>query len=227
MNKIAELVERMRSIPEKEARTNQLDGMKAVRDKVRAAADSGDQLREQSAALAVIKDADFAEKARLGLAQASASATALKKRYDHGSGVDLKRADAALIQINERIEQGLSAVLKGWRAMIDDQVRRYRPLAEAAERASLPGASALRDATLLIEGWREAAPMTRQSAELYLTHAAQLPASIVSLGLGGRAGKFMVDASNGRAKARDLQDVEVLSFLEAYPAVWAMLKVSL
>ena len=50
MNKIAELIERMRSIPEKEARASQLEGMKAVRDKVRVAADSGDKLREQSGA---------------------------------------------------------------------------------------------------------------------------------------------------------------------------------
>jgi hypothetical protein len=227
VNKIAELVARMKVIPEKEARATQLDGMKAVRDKVHVAANAADDLRVQSAALTVIKDVDFVDKAKLGLAQASSSATALWKRYDQGSGFDLKRADAALIQINERLEQGSSAVAKGWRALIDEQVRRFSPLAEAAERASLPGAGALRDVIVLLDGWRDSPPTTRQAAGLYVEHAAQLPASIAKLGLEGRAGKFMVDASNGRAKARDLQDAEVLAFLDAYPAVWAMLKVGL
>lgn len=227
MNKIAELVSRMKVIPEKEARATQLDGMKAVRDKVREAANAAEQLRIQSTALSAIKDVDFVEKAKLGLAQAASSATALKKRYDAGSGFDLKRADTALIQINERLEQGASAVAKGWRALIDDQVRRFSPLADAAERASLPGAAPLKDAIAVLERWRDGPPTTRQAAELYVEHAAQLPASIAELGLEGRAGKFMVDASNGRAKARDLQDSDVLTFLDAYPAVWAMLKVGL
>jgi hypothetical protein len=227
MNKIAELFERMRSIPDKEKRATQIEGMKTIRDKIRAAADTADQLREQGSALTVIKDADFADKVRLSLTQASSSAAALKKRYDQGSVVDLGRADSALIQINERLEQGASAAVKGWRALIDEQVRRYKPLAEAAERASLPGAGALREATLLIEGWREDVPATRQSAELYLAHSAQVPVSIASLGLEGKAGKFIIDAANGRAKARDLQDADVLAFLESHPAVWTMLKVSL
>jgi hypothetical protein len=227
MNKIAELYERMRGIPDKEKRATQIEGLRTVRDKVRVAADTADLLREQGAALTVIKDADFADKVRLSLTQASSSAAALKKRYDQGSEVDLARADGALIQINERLDQGASAAVKGWRALIDEQVRRYKPLAEAAERASLPGATALREATLLVEGWREDVPENRQSAELYLEHSAQVPASIASLGLEGKAGKFIIDAANGRAKARDLQDGDVLAFLEAHPAVWAMLKVSL
>lgn len=227
MNKIAQLVERMKAIPDKEKRATQLEGMKVVRDKVRTAADTADELRVQTVALAAIKDVEFVEKGKLSLAQASQSATALKRRYDQGSGFDLKRADAALIQINERLEQGSSAVEKGWRALIEDQVRRFKPLAEATERALLPGASALRDAIALVEGWRDGPPATRQAAERYSEHAAQLPASIAKLGLEGRAGKFMVDASNGRAQARDLQDSEVLAFLEAYPTVWTMLKVSL
>ena len=42
MNKIAELVDRMKVIPGKETRATQLEGMKTVRDKVRAAADTAD-----------------------------------------------------------------------------------------------------------------------------------------------------------------------------------------
>ena len=227
MNKIAELVNRMKAIPDKETRATQLEGMKTVRDKVRAAADTADELRVQTVALAAIKDVDFVEKGKMSLVQASNSAIALKKRYDQGSGLDLKRADTALIQINERLAQGTSAVEKGWRALIDDQVRRFTPLAEATERALLPGSGSLRDAITLVEGWRDGPPATRQATDLYLEHAAQLPASIAKLGLEGRAGKFMVEASNGRAKARDLQDADVLAFLEAYPKVWAMLKVTL
>lgn len=227
MSKIADLIARMEVIPDKEKRATQLSEMIAIRDKLRASADFAERLRNLSAALEAIDGVEFADKAKQGVAQASATAINLKKRYANGSGFERKRADEALTLINERLENASNAVTKGWRALIDDQARRFRPLAEAAERAELPGSDALKGAIVTLEGWRDRPPQTSQVAEAYVENAARLLASIASLGLQGRAGRFMMDASNGRAKAKDLHDAEVLAFLDAYPAVWSMLKVGL
>lgn len=227
MSRIADLIARMEVIPDKERRATQLGEMTAIRDKLSTSADLAEGLRNLSRALEVVDGADFVEKAKQGLAQASTYAIKLKMRLEGGSGFERKRADDTLTLINERLDNASSAVAKGWRTLIEDQIKRFRPLAEAAERASLPGAGALNDAIALLDGWRDSPPKTRQEAEGYVANAARLPAAIANLGLEGRAGKFMIDASNNRAKAKDLQDAEVLSFLNAYPSVWSMLKVGL
>lgn len=225
MNRIDALLARMRYIPSKQQRATQLQDMRVIRDKLQEAAHRGEVLCEQSNALAAIGDLGFVGVSRQGLTKIAERAGALKKRHDDGHGFDRKRADQTLTLINEGLDGVSSAISKGWRSLVDEQTRRYRPLAAAAERASLPGAKGLNDAIALLDGWRDAPPDSRQAADTYIANASSLPTAIASLGLEGRAGKFMVDASNGRAKANDLQDPEVLAFLEAHPAVWSMLKV--
>lgn len=227
MTKIVNLVAVMRNIPDKERRTTQLSEMRTIRDRLCEASDRSADLRALSSALSTIKNADFVARAQQGLAQVASRAAALKKRYDSGSGFERKPADDALTLINEGLDNASSAITKGWRALIDDQTKRYRPLAAAAERAELSGADGLTAAIATLEARRDAPPATAADVDSYRNKAARLPVAIASLGLEGRAGTFMVDASNGRAKARDLQDPDVLAFLKAYPAVWAMLKVGL
>jgi len=227
MNRIQILIARMQDIPGKEQRATQIQDMRTIRDKLQDAARRAETLREQSGALATIDAADFVDSARQGLTKVASRASALKKRHDDGAGFDRKRADQTLTLINESLEQVSATVTKGWKGLIDDQTKRYRPLAEAATRAALPGAAGLNDAIELLDGWRDAPPQSRQAADAYRANAASLPTAIANLGLEGRAGRFMVDASNGRAKAKDLQDSDVLAFLELHPAVWAMFKVSL
>lgn len=225
MTRIADLVARMAAIPDKERRATQLGEMTAVRDKLRKSATLADELRGLIGALEMIDGADFVDKVKQGLAMASTSAIRLKARLESGSGFERKRADETLTSINERLENASNTVTKGWRSLIDDQAKRFKPLAEAAERASLPGADGLNSAISLLEGWRDNPPATLKEAETFVANAARIPASIANLGLEGRAGRFMVDASNGRAKAKDLQETEVIAFLDAHPAVWSLLKV--
>lgn len=227
MSKVVELIARMRGLPDKEKRATQLSDMIAVRDKLAIAADEADRLRGLSASLHAIGDVDFVEKVNLGLTQTATTANGLRKRYENGAGFERKRSDDALTLINERLENASATVSKGWRALIDDQARRYRPLADAATKAGLPGEAGLAQAIGRLEAWRESPPSSQPAAETYKADAARLPAAIASLGLEGRAGKFMIDASNGRARAKDLQDPSVLAFLNDHPAVWAMLKVGL
>ncbi|AFL49034.1 hypothetical protein ABIE78_005202 [Sinorhizobium fredii] len=225
MSRISDLVTRMAVIPDKERRAIQLGEMIAVRDKLRISADRAEELRSLSSALEPVGGTDFVERAKQGLAQASSSALRLKARLESGSGFDRKRSDEALTAINERLENATAAINKGWRTLVDGHGTRFRPLAVAAERASLPGADKLNAAIVRLEEWRDCPPTTPQEATAYVANAARIPASIAELGLEGRAGKFMVDAANGRARARDLQEAEVIAFLDAHPAVWSLLKV--
>jgi hypothetical protein len=227
MSRISDLIARMELIPDKEKRATQLGEMIAIRDKLRNSADLAERVRTQSASLETVDGADFVNKAKQSLALASSAAVRLKARLERGSGFDRKFADETLTAINERLDNASLTVTKGWRTLVDGQGTRFKPLAEAAERASLPGADKLSAAIAQLEGWRDLPPATRQAAAAYGAAAGRIPASIADLGLQGRAGKFMVDAASGRARAKDLQDADVLAFLDAYPAVWSMLKVGL
>lgn len=225
MTRISELIARMAGIPDKERRATQLGEMIAIRDKLKISADLAQQLRALSSALEAVEGTDFVEKAKQGLAQVSSSALRLKARLERGSGFDRKQGDQTLTDINERLENASAVINKGWRLLVDAQGMRFKPLADAAERASLPGADDLNAAIALLAGWRDNPPTTRHAATGYVADAARIPASIAALGLEGRAGKFMVDAANGRARAKDLQEAEVIAFLDAHPAVWSLLKV--
>jgi len=227
MSEIANLIDRMKVIPEKEQRATQLGDMIAIRDKLHEAADRADRLRTLAKVLDVVEGTEFLDRAKQDLTQGATTANNLRKRYDTGIGFERRRADEALTRINERLNNASSAIDKGWRTLVDDQAKRFKPLAVAAGRATLPGADALTDAITSLEAWRDSPPPTPQAAQQYITSAERLRTSIAGLGLQGRAGRFMVDASNGRAKAKDLQDAEVLAFLDAYPAVWPILKVGL
>jgi len=227
MSRISDLIAIMNDIPDKEKRATQLGEMVAIRDKLSSSADTAEHLRSLCSALEAIEGAHFIQKAKQGLAQASANAVRFKARLEAGPGFDRKYADLKLIAINERLAIASATVTKGWRTLVDEQGMRYQPLAEAAERASLPGAAALNAAIARLDDWRDAPPTTPQAAEVYLANAARIPAAIADLGLEGRVGKFMVDAASGRAKAKELQNAEVLTFLDANPAVWSMLKVGL
>lgn len=227
MTKITELTERMALIPGKEARAVEIGGMTTVRDKLFAAADQADELRSLAQAFSNLGSGDLSAKVSDNLAQAAKAAQRWQANIEAGKAYDRKDSDSRLTAINERLEQATGAATKGWRATIDDQTKKYAPLAEAAERAGLPGAAALASAIGKIATWRDAPPATSDDAADYQTQAGRVPAAIATLGLEGKAGRFMVEASDGRAKAKDLQDPEVLAFLADYPSVWAMLKVRL
>lgn len=227
MSRISDLIARMELIPDKERRANQLGEMIAVRDKLRDSADSAEHLRTLSATLEEIEGAEFVDKAKQDLARASNAAVWLKARLEDGSGFERNRMDDTLIKISERLSDVNAAVTKGWRGLVDRQVVRFKPLADVAERAALPGANKLNAAIAQLESWGDNPPATLQKATAYAADEARIPASIGDLGLEGRAGKFMVDAARCRARAKDLQDTEVRAFLDGHPAVWSMLKVGI
>lgn len=227
MSRISDLVAKLATIPDKEKRATQLGDMVAVRDKLKASAENADRLRVLNAALEKVEGADFVPRAGQGLAQAANAANKFKARFANGAGFERKKADEALTAINERIEAALNVVEKGWQTLVDSQGLRFKPLAEAAERAELTGAEHLKAAIDQIAAWRDQPPATPQAAAAFVADAERIPASITQLGLEGRAGLFMVAAANGRGRAKDLQDFDVLKFLNEHPAVWSMLKVSL
>lgn len=227
MSGIRALIGRLEVIPEKEKKANHLGQMITIRDKLRVSASNAEALRRAASALRQVDGAGFTDRAIEALASASASARKLRTRITAGGEFDRAKADSALTQINERLEGGTAVVAKGWRLLIDDKSRRYAPLAEAAARAAMPGASGLQAAIAELDAWRETPPETTETAELFNANAQALPTAIANLGLEGAVGVFMVQASKGQAKATDLLDEDVRRFLDANPAIWSMLKVGL
>ena len=227
MSKIGDLITRMSEIPEKVKRATQLDGMIATRDKLKTLADRAEEIRDLCGALEIVDKAEFVTRAKQGLASASTNAAQFRSRLENGSAFDSSRADKSLTLINERLETAKTGIEKSWQALIQDEVAHYEPLADASERASLPGAPGLKAAITQLKQWQDQPPSTLQAANTYNDTAALLPTSIANLGLEGRAGKFIVDASKGQAKAKDLQNNDILVFLETYPMIWSMLRVSL
>jgi hypothetical protein len=224
---VRELISRLEVLPEKEKKANHLGQMTAVRDKLYVSATNATELRRAAAALGRVKEAAFAGRASEALAGATSSAEKLRDRISGGAGFERGRVDAALTQINERLNGGTEAVAKGWRLLIDEKMKRYAPLTEAAERVPMPGAAGLRAALAELERWRETPPQTPQAADAFTAQADALPAAVANLGLEGPAGVFMIQASRGQARAKDLLTPEVRAFLDANPAIWSMLKVSL
>jgi hypothetical protein len=227
MSRIQDLIHRLEVIPEKEKKANHLGQMITIRDKLRESASNADTLRRAASALSGVEGAAFVDRASEALAAASTSAEKLKTRIAAGADFDRGKADGVLTHINEKLEGGTSAVTKGWRLLIDEKSRRYAPLAAAAMRASMPGAAGLQTAIVELEAWRDAPPQTAQAADEFNANASALPIAIANLGLEGPAGVFMVQASKGQAKAKDLLSQEVRDFLDANPAIWSMLTVGL
>lgn len=227
MSRITDLIERMSVIPDREKKATQLADMISIRNKLEAAASSAGSLRASTSVIGRIDGTDFADKAREGLEAASTAALKFKSRLENGAEFNRNQADSALTSINERLNHASNGIAKGWRALVDGRVRRFSPLADVAKRAALPGAAPLAVAITTLETWKDTPPQDEQAANAFAETAASLPSAVAKLGLEGRAGQFMVDAARGSAKAKDLQDREVVEFLEANPAIWSMLKVGL
>lgn len=227
MSRITDLIERMSVIPEREKNATQLGDMIAIRNKLESAAATAGSLRASISATGRIHGTDFSDKAREGLEAASATALKFKSSLESGTEFNRNHADGALTSINERLTHASNGVAKGWRALVEGRVRRFSPLADVAKRADLPGAAPFASALTTLETWKESPPKDEQAAKAFAETADSLPSAVEKLGLEGRAGQFMVDAARGAAKAKDLQDRDVLEFLEANPAIWSMLKVGL
>lgn len=227
MSRITDLIERMSVIPEREKKATQLDDMIVIRNKLETAAVTAGRLRASISATRRIDGTAFTDKPREGLEAASATAHGLKSALTSGAGFNRSQADKALTSINEKLSQASNGVTKGWRILVEGRVRRFSPLADVAKRAALPGAAPLAAAITTLETWTASPPTDEQAAQAFSETANSLPSAVAKLGLEGRAGQFMVDAANGTAKAKDLQDREVLEFLEDNPTIWSMLKVGL
>lgn len=227
MSRITDLIERMAIIPEREKKAMQLADMIAIRASLETAASSAERLRASTTAISGIEGADFVEKARGSLDMAASSARKFKARLEGGAGFDRKSADGAVTSINERLSDASGGVTRGWRALVEGRTRRFSPIAAVADQAGLAGSVPFGAAITSLEGWKESPPADEAAAAAFSATSDSLPAAVAGLGLQGKAGQFMVEAAKGSAKARDLQDQDVLAFLQANPTIWSMLKVGL
>jgi hypothetical protein len=131
------------------------------------------------------------------------------------------------IEINERATDAQSTVRTKWKSFIEDRVTDYSQLLDAVRSAKLKGSDTLERALGALSAVKETPPSTPRDAELTENKLAAVRKSVEDLNLEGAARDFIVAASQGKGDAKSLLNNDVVSFLNAHPSLWKLLRVSL
>lgn len=226
MNRILELTAQVAALPEKTRLREQLGALQTMRLRLATHAQAYAQQRRRSAAIATVPKITVPAKAIEHLNSAANHARTLAKAII-AEGPITSDVDRSLTRLSEGLTNGSGLIEKEWRTQVSQRVQRYKPLADAAERTDLPGAKGLAAALKDLVEWADRPPETTQEAAQFVVDADAVPAAIESLGLTGGAGEFVIKASRGAAKLRDLESKEVKAFLAANSAIADMFRIHL
>jgi hypothetical protein len=227
MSKIQKLIELVESIPEKEKRKSEVRILAVGRDKIGAATSVATELLGSCAALESIEGVTFGEKARAAILQCSNPSRQLNSKIAKKETVSETQVDEYLTRISERMKDASETIAKGWASHVQSWLRRYQPLADVARQIQLPGISGMQKAMATVSKWESRVPRNQNEAIEINDRFKEILEAIKTLGFEGKVGEFMVCAAQGNAPARDLQNAEVLAFLNKYPTVWKLLQVRL
>jgi hypothetical protein len=205
MTKIRKIIEIIESIPEKEKRKSEIGTLALAQEKIGGATAAARDMLTSCATLESIEGAAFVDKVRAALLQCGAPSRQLHSKIAKKDAISNAQIDEYLTRIGDRIQEASDAIARGWASQVQSWMRRYQPLVDAARQIQLPGVSGMEAAMAAVAKWENK----------------------VKLGFEGKVGEFMVRAAQGVAPARDLQDAEVLAFLNKYPTVWKLLQVKL
>ncbi len=160
--------------------------------------------------------------------KAARQATRLRRLLDSFDNVVMNGpADEAISQISDYAKASRSVVRERWRARIEQLAKGYDALAVAAERAHLPGREEMRKAVSRFAAVASHPPATATAALKVRADQDAVKAAIERLGIKGEVGAFLIAASQGLGDPRHLQREEVISFLDANPDLWQLMRVKL
>jgi hypothetical protein len=160
--------------------------------------------------------------------KAARQATRLRRLLDSFDNVVMNGpVDGAISQISDYARTSRSVVRERWRTRIEQLAKGYEALAVAAERAHLPGREEMRKAVTRFAASASQPPVTATAALKVRADQDAVKAAIERLGIQGEVGAFLIAASQGLGDPRHLQQEEVLSFLDANPDLWQLLRVKL
>lgn len=226
MNRIDELTAQIAALPDMAKLREQLGALQTMQIKLSRHAQEYALQRQRTAAITQVPSIKLAAKAVEHLDSVASYAKTLAKSVS-ADGAITNDTDRSLTQLSERLANGSSQIEKDWRTQVNQRVQRYAPLANAAERTGLPGAQRLAASLKDLAEWSERPPVSAEQARQFVADAEAVPAAIASLGWTGEVGEFVIKASRGAAKLRDLESAEVRAFLAANPAIADMFRVHL
>ena len=134
--------------------------------------------------------------------------------------------ESKMIEMDEAAASTVKPLSDLWQKRIDEAVTPYIRLSQAVADLKLKGSGELQKHLNALQATRTRLPSSDEEALATKDRLQALPAVIGTLGLTGRAGKFLVAVADRNGDAKDLDDPEIREFLDRYD-LWGSLRVSL
>jgi hypothetical protein len=110
--------------------------------------------------------------------------------------------------------------------LLTKKIAEFESVIRAAKDANLKGSRPLEQTILRLRTHINFPPQNSADCQRIEQDLNSLVESVQTLGLEGPGGQFLVDASAGRGKAKDLTNPEIADFIERYK-LWNSLNVKL
>lgn len=225
MSKIQELKKKLESIPAKQSRKNLVSKLDQYA-KIAAAASVTLQTCASAKVYAqhVFADEDFQ---RVSDQTKKAVNTAKRLRDKLADKVEaVEKSDAQFRDISDASRSAQVALRDRWNLLLSKKIEEFERIGRAAKDANLSGSRSLEQILRRLSNHVNSPPQNADAAQRIEQDLKGLVASVQSLGLEGPVGRFLVEASAGRGRAKDLSNPEIIKFIERYH-LWDSLNIRL
>lgn len=228
MSIFEQLVEKINELPALERRAAQIGRLKQFDSRLAIA---GNSLASAAGAQRQIRDHfSDVDVSRAGVSIRRAAETARKVQARLAASTDViddKATEESIAKVADSARSALAAVKDGWQRYIDRTVSGYDGLVAAASAAQLDSGGNLKRAIEDVRNLQTSAPADPDAALLAQTRVNELSHAVRTLGLEGKVGHFVMEATLGGADPRILiEDAEVRRFVEEHN-LWQILRVKL
>jgi hypothetical protein len=138
-----------------------------------------------------------------------------------------KRDEKLVTDIDDKTKLCLGTLTEAWNLYFRVRIEGYRPLANAAISAKLPGAARMQQTVGSLERLAGRLPESHDTGQAAAAAPEEIHNAIQHLGVQGRAGQFLIEATGAGASPDMSSDPEVRQFLETQAELRRLLKVKL
>jgi hypothetical protein len=138
----------------------------------------------------------------------------------------VETSDTQFSSLSEAAKIANTALRSRWSDLLTKKIEEFESVIRAAKDANLKGSRPLEQTILRLRTHINFPPQNSADCQRIEQDLNSLVESVQTLGLEGPGGQFLVDASAGRGKAKDLTNPEIADFIERYK-LWNSLNVKL
>jgi hypothetical protein len=138
-----------------------------------------------------------------------------------------KRDESLVTAIDDKTKLCLRTLTDAWNRYFQARIAGYRQLADAADKAELPGKGGMQRAVRNLERLVQGLPVSEDIGQVVAAAIDDVHSAIHQLGVQGRAGQFLIEATGAGASPDMLGEPEVKQFLDTQVALKRLLKVKL